>query len=148
MALKTKSELKELINEKEGEAKRYYNIGINSYNNSYVSISETMFNTVEELKELEKEFENSISDFIDLPQCLLWFLRFWLIEYYKQTDMGKTNRIKVGTISQDQILKMDRANRRQEDIDARPLGGFTANHKVHKGDKTYTRKVKHKGREF
>lgn len=51
-------------------------------------------------------------------------------------------------ISREQILKMERAIRRQEKIEARPLGGFEATHKVHKSKKTYNRKTKHKGREF
>lgn len=54
----------------------------------------------------------------------------------------------VMTISREQILKMERAIRRQEEIDARPLGGFAATHKVHKSKKAYSRNVKHKGREF
>jgi hypothetical protein len=62
--------------------------------------------------------------------------------------MAKNKTIKIGTISREQILKMERAARRQEEIDARPLGGFTATHKVHKSAKSYTRKAKHKGREF
>jgi hypothetical protein len=52
------------------------------------------------------------------------------------------------TISREQILKMERSIRRQEEIDARPLGGFEAKHKVHQSKKTYKRNVKHKGREF
>lgn len=51
-------------------------------------------------------------------------------------------------ISRDQILKMERAISRQEQIDARPLGGFATTHSVHKSKKTYSRKDKHKGREF
>lgn len=51
-------------------------------------------------------------------------------------------------ISREQILKMERAIRRQEEIDARPLGGFAATHKVHKSKKSYNRQPKHKGREF
>ena len=51
-------------------------------------------------------------------------------------------------ISRDQILKMERAIRRQEDIDARPLGGFATAHSVRKSKKTYNRQDKHKGREF
>jgi hypothetical protein len=51
-------------------------------------------------------------------------------------------------ISRDQILTMERAIRRKEEIDARPLGGFQAKHKVHKSSKTYNRKNKYKGSEF
>ena len=51
-------------------------------------------------------------------------------------------------ISREQILTMERAIRRQEEIDARPLGGFAATLKVHKSKKAYNRKPKHKGREF
>lgn len=51
-------------------------------------------------------------------------------------------------ISIDQLLRMERAIRRQEDIDARPLGGFQTKHSVHKSKKSYTRKNKHKGSEF
>jgi len=51
-------------------------------------------------------------------------------------------------ISREQILKMERAIRRQEEIDARPLGGFATTHSVHKSKKSYTRKDKHKGSEF
>lgn len=51
-------------------------------------------------------------------------------------------------ISRDQILNMERAIRRQEEIDARPLGGFEARHKVHQSKKSYKRNKKHKGREF
>lgn len=57
--------------------------------------------------------------------------------------MAKTMKITV-----DQLLRIERAIRRQEDIQARPLGGFATKHSVHKSEKTYTRKDKHKGREF
>jgi hypothetical protein len=51
-------------------------------------------------------------------------------------------------ISRNQILTMERAIRRQEEIDARPLGGFETKHKVHRSKKAYRRNNKHKGREF
>lgn len=52
-------------------------------------------------------------------------------------------------ISRDQILTMERAIRRQEEIDARPLGGFEAKHKVHKSKKAYNRQEnKYKGSDF
>ncbi len=57
--------------------------------------------------------------------------------------MAKTMKISI-----DQLLRMERAIRRQEDLDARPLGGFATKHSVHKSKKSYTRKDKHKGREF
>lgn len=55
---------------------------------------------------------------------------------------------KTMKISREQILTMERAIRRQEDIDARPLGGFARTHSVHRSKKTYKRSAKHKGREF
>jgi hypothetical protein len=55
--------------------------------------------------------------------------------------MAKAKKFKI---TEEQILKMERAKRRQEDIEARPLGGFVANHKVFKSKKNYTRKTKHK----
>lgn len=59
--------------------------------------------------------------------------------------MGKT--IRVGTITKEQLLVIERANRRKEEI-ANRFGGYVAVHKVHKSKKAYTRKAKHKGREF
>jgi len=55
---------------------------------------------------------------------------------------------KAMKISREQILTMERAIRRQEEIDSRPLGGFAAVNKVHKSKKAYTRKNKHKGSDF
>ncbi len=53
--------------------------------------------------------------------------------------------MKVGTITTEQIMKFDRAARRQDDID----NNMNFNrHRVHKNAKAYTRKDKHKGREF
>jgi hypothetical protein len=47
-----------------------------------------------------------------------------------------------GTITTKQIIKIERNARREEDlIDS---NGWTALHKVHKSDKTYSRKDKHK----
>lgn len=43
-------------------------------------------------------------------------------------------------INKMQILKMERAARRKSEIEL----GFIPTHKVHKSDKTYTRKAKHK----
>lgn len=58
--------------------------------------------------------------------------------------MAKTMKISV-----DQLLRMERAIRRQEDLDARPLGGFATKHSVHKSKKAYNRQEnKRKGREF
>ena len=62
--------------------------------------------------------------------------------------MPKSKIMKVGTLTKEQLLKMDRAARRQAEIDADPHKGFKSMHSTHKSKKTYNRKVKHKGRDF
>lgn len=59
--------------------------------------------------------------------------------------MAKTKTMKMRTITVQQIITLDRAARRQDDID----NNMNFNrHRVHKNAKAYTRKDKHKGREF
>jgi len=59
--------------------------------------------------------------------------------------MAKTKKIKVGSISAEQQLKMDRKARREVEI---ACGLNVNHHRVHKSQKTYTRKQKHRGRDF
>jgi len=56
--------------------------------------------------------------------------------------------LKVGTISKEKIYTMDRAISRQEEIDEDRHKGFKSRHSIHRSKKTYTRKKKHRGREF
>lgn len=59
--------------------------------------------------------------------------------------MAKNKTMTVGTITVEQIMTFDRAARRQDDID----NNMNFNrHRVHKNAKAYSRKTKHKGREF
>lgn len=53
-------------------------------------------------------------------------------------------KIKSLKITKEQIHKMDRAARRNIEIEQ---GGSQPPHKVHKSKKTYTRKPKHKNKE-
>ena len=54
-----------------------------------------------------------------------------------------TTKMKNFKITKDDILKMERAARRNAEIEAGLYGAFTKN-KVHKSKKSYTRKDKHK----
>lgn len=54
--------------------------------------------------------------------------------------MGKTYH--CGTLTTEQIIKMERNARREEELEN--SNGWTAIHKVHKSKKTYSRKQKHK----
>lgn len=54
--------------------------------------------------------------------------------------MAKTYH--CGTITTKQIIKMERNVRREEELT--DSNGWTAVHKVHKSNKTYSRKHKHK----
>ena len=57
--------------------------------------------------------------------------------------MGK--QIKIGKISKEQLLKQDRKINREIEID---LNLNINHHRVHKSQKSYTRKDKHRGRDF
>ena len=52
--------------------------------------------------------------------------------------------MKIGTITQEQIIKADRKARREADLIN--TNGWVATHKVHKSKNNYTRKNKHKNR--
>ena len=54
-----------------------------------------------------------------------------------------TRKMKNFKITKNDILKMERAARRTAEIESGLYGAFTKN-AVHKSDKTYTRKDKHK----
>ena len=45
------------------------------------------------------------------------------------------------TIGKDQLFKMEKDARREAEIEI----GFIPTHKVHKSEKVYSRKIKHKG---
>jgi len=52
--------------------------------------------------------------------------------------------IKIGTITKEQVRKMNRKTSRDMELEAKV--GWTATHKVHKSKKTYSRKDKHKSK--
>lgn len=54
--------------------------------------------------------------------------------------------MKIGTITKEQLLKANKKASREIEMDL--LGKWTAKHKVHKSKKDYTRKEKHKAREW
>lgn len=55
-----------------------------------------------------------------------------------------SKKINIGTISKDQLQKIERKLSRQEEIDADPHKGFKSKRSVHKSKKTYNRNDKHK----
>jgi hypothetical protein len=54
--------------------------------------------------------------------------------------------MKCGRITKEQLLKSQRAARREADL--MDGNGFIGTHKVHKSKKTYSRKQKHKGKDY
>ena len=58
---------------------------------------------------------------------------------------NKNKVITIGTMTQAQIITSERRISREIELEADPHKGFKATHKVHKSDKTYNRKSKHRG---
>jgi len=67
-----------------------------------------------------------------------------LVVIYIQTNKVM-KAIKIGKITRQQILNSERAIRREIEIENNLN---ICHHRVHKSKKSYTRKDKHKGREF
>lgn len=57
----------------------------------------------------------------------------------------KNKKINIGKFTKEQARKADRKGSRDAEIEADPSKGFKSTHDVHKSDKTYSRKDKHKG---
>ena len=55
---------------------------------------------------------------------------------------------RIGTISKKQLQKIERKLSREEELDLDRSKGFKSNNSIHKSDKNYSRKNKHKGDSF